>query len=130
MDKTKIETHIQQTFDFTHVREYTVEAGRPDSITREKLEVIRKYPVNRISVNPQTMNQKTLDLIGRKHTVEETKEIFQMARELGFSNINMDLIIGLPGEGKEEVAHTLAEIEKLHPDSLTEIGRASCRERV
>lgn len=112
-------SHIQQTFDFTHVREYTVEAGRPDSITREKLEVIRNYPVNRISVNPQTMNQKTLDLIGRKHTVEETKEIFQMARELGFSNINMDLIIGLPGEGKEEVAHTLAEIEKLHPDSLT-----------
>ena len=112
-------SHIQKTFDFTHVREYTVEAGRPDSITREKLEVIRNYPVNRISVNPQTMNQKTLDLIGRKHTVEETKEIFQMARELGFSNINMDLIIGLPGEGKEEVAHTLAEIEKLHPDSLT-----------
>lgn len=111
--------HIEKTFDFTWVKEYTVEAGRPDSITRAKLEVLREFPVTRISVNPQTMNQKTLDLIGRKHTVEETAEIFSMARELGFENINMDLIIGLPGEGKEEVAHTLQEIERLHPDSLT-----------
>lgn len=112
-------SHIGDTFDFTYVKEYTVEAGRPDSITREKLEVLRQFPVDRISVNPQTMNQKTLDLIGRKHTVEDTKQIFHMAREMGFSNINMDLIIGLPGEGKDEVAHTLEEIEKLHPDSLT-----------
>ncbi|NCC44667.1 MAG: coproporphyrinogen dehydrogenase HemZ, partial [Clostridia bacterium] len=101
------------------VKEYTVEAGRPDSITFEKLQVIRKFPVDRISVNPQTMNQKTLDIIGRKHTVEDTIEIFHMARNMGFSNINMDLIIGLPGEGKEEVAHTLREVEKLHPESLT-----------
>lgn len=111
--------HIQDTFDFSGVREYTVEAGRPDSITREKLEVMREFPITRISVNPQTMNQKTLDLIGRKHTVADTIEIFEMARKMGFSNINMDLIIGLPGEGKEEVAHTLEEIEKLHPESLT-----------
>lgn len=111
--------HIQNTFDFTYVKEYTVEAGRPDSITREKLEAIREFPVDRISVNPQTMNQKTLDIIGRKHTVEDVREIFAMAREMGFSNINMDLIIGLPGEGKEEVMHTLDEIEKMHPDSLT-----------
>lgn len=112
-------SHIRDTFDFAHVKEYTVEAGRPDSITREKLEVLRQFPVDRISVNPQTMNQKTLDLIGRKHTVEDTRRIFRMAREMGFSNINMDLIIGLPGEGKDEVAHTLEEIESLHPDSLT-----------
>lgn len=112
-------SHIQDTFDFSGVKEYTVEAGRPDSITREKLEVLRQFPVDRISVNPQTMNQKTLDLIGRKHTVEETEQIFYMAREMGFPNINMDLIIGLPGEGKTEVAHTLERIEKLHPDSLT-----------
>ena len=112
-------SHIQNTFDFTHVKEYTVEAGRPDSITREKLEVIRQFPVDRISVNPQTMNQNTLDIIGRKHTVEETAAIFQMARELGFDNINMDLIIGLPGEGKDEVAHTLECVKALHPDSLT-----------
>ena len=112
-------SHIQNTFDFSHIKEYTVEAGRPDSITREKLQVIRQFPVDRISVNPQTMNQKTLDVIGRKHTVEETVEIFQMARELGFTNINMDLIIGLPGEGKEEVAYTLEQVKALHPDSLT-----------
>lgn len=112
-------SHIRDTFDFTYVKEYTVEAGRPDSITREKLEVLRQFPVDRISVNPQTMNQKTLDLIGRKHTVEDTERIFLMAREMGFSNINMDLIIGLPGEGKAEVIHTLEKIERLHPDSLT-----------
>ena len=80
---------------------------------------MKEFPVTRISVNPQTMNQKTLDVIGRKHTVEDTVNIFHMARELEFDNINMDLIIGLPGEGKEEVAHTLQEVEKLHPDSLT-----------
>lgn len=112
-------SHIQTTFDFTWVKEYTVEAGRPDSITREKLQVMKEFPVTRISVNPQTMNQKTLDVIGRKHTVEDTVNIFHMARELGFDNINMDLIIGLPGEGKEEVAHTLQKVENLHPDSLT-----------
>lgn len=111
--------HIRDTFDFSQMKEYTVEAGRPDSITLEKLQVIREFPVTRISVNPQTMNQKTLDIIGRKHKVEDTVEIFQLARELGFDNINMDLIIGLPGEGKEEVEHTLREIRKLHPDSLT-----------
>ena len=99
--------------------EYTVEAGRPDSITRQKLEVIRKHPVTRISVNPQTMNQKTLDLIGRRHTVEDTVRAFDMARELGFDNINMDLIVGLPGEGLEEVEYTMQRIEALNPDDVT-----------
>ena len=91
---------IRENFDLEHVLEFTVEAGRPDSITREKLEVIRKYPVTRISVNPQTMQQKTLDLVGRKHTVEDVEQIFHLARELGFDNINMDLIAGLPGESR------------------------------
>ena len=95
------------------------EAGRPDSITKEKLQMIRKYPVTRISVNPQTMNQETLDIIGRRHTVEETKKAFALARECGFDNINMDLIVGLPGEDKEKVAHTLDEVRALAPDSLT-----------
>ncbi len=112
-------TVIRENFDLEHVAEFTVEAGRPDTITWEKLEVLREFPVSRISVNPQTMNQKTLDLIGRQHTVEETIRIFRMAREMGFDNINMDLIIGLPGEGEAEVRHTLEEIEKLDPDSLT-----------
>ena len=112
-------TKIQSCFDTEHLQEFTVEAGRPDSITREKLEVIKKHPVTRISINPQTMNQKTLEIIGRRHTVEETKAAFLLARELGFDNINMDLIVGLPGEGKDEVEYTLQEIKKLDPDSVT-----------
>ena len=99
--------------------EYTVEAGRPDSITKEKLEVICSHPVTRISVNPQTMQQKTLDLVGRKHTVQAVKDIFHLARELGFDNINMDLIAELPGENAEDMRDTLRQIEELSPDSLT-----------
>lgn len=99
--------------------EYTVEAGRPDSITKEKLEVICRHSVTRISVNPQTMQQKTLDLVGRKHTVQAVKDIFYLARELGFDNINMDLIAGLPGENAEDMRDTLRQIEELSPDSLT-----------
>ena len=71
---------IRENFDLEHVLEFTVEAGRPDSITRKKLEVIRKYPVTRISVNPQTMQQKTLDLVGRKHTVEDVEQIFHLEK--------------------------------------------------
>ncbi|MBP3701887.1 MAG: coproporphyrinogen dehydrogenase HemZ, partial [Lachnospiraceae bacterium] len=85
-------TCVEEHFDFSHLQEYTVEAGRPDSITREKLEVLKKHNVGRISINPQTMKQETLDLIGRHHTVEQIKKVFHMARELGFDNINMDLI--------------------------------------
>ena len=112
-------SHVEKAFDFSHLLEYTVEAGRPDSITMDKLKVIKKHPVTRISVNPQTMNQSTLDLIGRKHTVEDTKNAFYRAREAGFDNINMDLIVGLPGEDESMVAHTLEEIRKMNPDSLT-----------
>lgn len=110
---------IEQNFDFTYLQELTVEAGRPDSVTPEKLKVLKEHKVTRISVNPQTMNQKTLDLIGRKHTVEETKQAFSMAREAGHDNINMDLIVGLPGEDIEDVRHTMEELRKLDPDSIT-----------
>jgi oxygen-independent coproporphyrinogen-3 oxidase len=96
-----------------------VEAGRPDSITADKLKVLKTHGVSRISINPQSMRQKTLDVIGRKHSVEQVIEAFYMARELGHENINMDIIIGLPGENKEDVAYTLREIDKLKPDSLT-----------
>ena len=110
---------LEQLFDIGHVREFTVEAGRPDSITREKLEVLRDHGITRISINPQTMNQKTLDLIGRRHSVEMVKERFVMAREMGFDNINMDLIMGLPEENLDDVRHTLKEVKALGPDSLT-----------
>ena len=112
-------TKIEEKFDFTHVQEFTVEAGRPDSVTREKLETIKKHKVDRISVNPQTMKDETLKIIGRHHTVAQTVEAYNLARAVGFDNINMDLIIGLPGETKEDVAHTLEELAKLAPDSIT-----------
>lgn len=106
-------------FDLSNLSEWTVEAGRPDSITREKLEAMKKFPIDRISINPQTMNQKTLDLIGRHHTVEDVKEKYQTAREIGFQNINMDLILGLPGETFEDIAHTMDEIISLNPENVT-----------
>ena len=110
---------LSVSFGYDGILEFTVEAGRPDSITKEKLKALKEFPVSRISVNPQTMNQETLDLIGRRHTVADIKNAFYLARETGFDNINMDLIIGLPGEDKTMTDHTLQEIERLAPDSLT-----------
>ena len=103
----------------TNLLEFTVEAGRPDSITREKLQAIKKNKVDRISINPQTMKDDTLKLIGRAHSVEDTKRAFLMAREEGVDNINMDIIVGLPGEDLTDVKHTLEEIKKMQPESLT-----------
>ena len=110
---------IKCSFDLQHCVEFTVEAGRPDSITREKLAVLRKHGIDRISINPQTMKQETLDLIGRRHTVEQIVESFKMARELGFDNINMDLILGLPQESLEDVKHTMEQLSVLAPDNIT-----------
>lgn len=110
---------LNEEVDFKNVVEFTVEAGRPDSITREKLEILKAAGVTRISVNPQSFNQKTLDLIGRKHSVESVIETYYLARSVGFDNINMDIILGLPGEKLPEVTHTLCEIARLKPDSLT-----------
>lgn len=112
-------TYLEKTFDLSGVLEFTVEAGRADSITREKLEVLKQHKVTRISVNPQTMKDETLRLIGRRHTVEQVKEAYRMAREVGFDNINMDIILGLPGETEADVNNTIEEIRKLAPDSLT-----------
>ena len=104
---------------FKDLKEVTVEAGRPDTITPEKLQVLKEMGVTRISINPQTMIQKTLDTIGRKHSVEAVEEAFWMAREAGFDNINMDFIVGLPGEGIEEVRYSMEQVKKLRPDNLT-----------
>ncbi len=101
------------------VREMTVEAGRPDTITPEKLEVMKKWKVDRISINPQSFTQETLVAIGRHHTVEETIEKYRLAMQMGLTNINMDLIIGLPNEGVAEWEHSLAEVARLMPTSLT-----------
>lgn len=110
---------VKSTFNFENVKEFTVEAGRADSITYEKLMVLKKHNVSRISINPQTMKDETLKVIGRRHTVEQVIEAYHMAREIGFDNINMDIILGLPGELEEDVRYTVDEIKKLKPDSLT-----------
>lgn len=101
------------------IREITVEAGRPDTITPEKLEVLKKWGIDRISVNPQSYTQETLKAIGRHHTVQETIDKFWLSREHGMNNINMDLIIGLPNEGIVEFEHSLNESAKMMPESLT-----------
>ena len=110
---------IEDAFPIEELLEYTLEAGRPDSITRDKLEVIRSHGISRISINPQTMNDKTLKLIGRAHTTDDIISSYLLAREVGLDNINMDIIVGLPGEDIDDLKHTLCEIEKLKPDSLT-----------
>lgn len=110
---------LERYFDLDGVREFTIEAGRPDSITMDKLLVMKKHKVSRISINPQTMNDETLKLIGRAHTAGQTTEVMAMAREVGFDNINMDLIVGLPGENTESCKNTLRQIKDLKPESLT-----------
>ena len=101
------------------ILEYTVEAGRPDSLSGNKLALLKMHSVDRISINPQTFRQETLDLIGRKHSVESVVERFYEARALGFDNINMDLILGLPSERLSDVEESLRRIRELAPDNLT-----------
>lgn len=110
---------IHQYLPVGETFEFTVEAGRPDSISGEKLRILKEAGVTRISINPQTMKQHTLDLLGRKHTVEQVKEVFLAAREAGFDNINMDLIVGLPEEDEVDFMNTLNQLEALNPDSIT-----------
>jgi len=105
--------------NYDSVREITVEAGRPDTITKEKLQLLKNFNIDRISINPQTFNQETLDLIGRHHSVESTIHAFQSAKEIGIKNVNMDLIVGLPDENETSLMVSLEEIAKLQPESLT-----------
>lgn len=122
IDAKDLETilyHINDKFNFSNTKEFCVEAGRPDTITAEKLKILKKYNVSRISINPQTMNNQTLKLIGRSHTVEEFLDCYHLALNEGFENINIDLILGLLGEEKNDVIHTFEEISKLNPKSVT-----------
>ncbi|MBR5500756.1 MAG: radical SAM protein, partial [Clostridia bacterium] len=102
-----------------HLREFSLEAGRPDSITPRKMEIAKISGVTRMSVNPQTMQDETLKLIGRHHTAAQIVEAFQMAREAGMENINMDVIARLPGEKLEHFTRTLSAIRELKPDGIT-----------
>ena len=106
-------------FDRSHVREFTVEAGRPDTITREKLEVIKSAGADRISVNPQTMRDDVLDAIGRRHTSAQTEQAYLLAREVGFRCINMDLIAGLPTDDAEGFRYSLDRVRELAPENIT-----------
>ncbi|MBR3928679.1 MAG: coproporphyrinogen dehydrogenase HemZ [Clostridia bacterium] len=104
---------------FPDAVEWTVEAGRPDTIDKDKLLVIRNNHVDRISVNPQTFKDETLKIIGRRHTSEETLRAFHLAREIGFDHINMDLIAALPGEDFKDFERTLSIVTDLNPESVT-----------
>lgn len=110
---------VDSNFNLKLIKEITIEAGRPDTIDREKLSVMKKYGVNRLSINPQTMNNETLKIIGRNHRVEDIDSAFKMARTEGFDNINTDLIAGLPGEDIAMMANTLEKIQQLSPESIT-----------
>ena len=110
---------VNESFDMTGVRELTVEAGRPDTITAEKLAVLKKNGVGRISINTQTMDDEVLAAIGRKHTAEDVKNAFTLAKTFGFDSINMDLISGLPGDNMEKFRKTIAEVIAMNPDNIT-----------
>ncbi|MBR3144799.1 MAG: coproporphyrinogen dehydrogenase HemZ [Clostridia bacterium] len=112
-------TTIEENFDLDNLLEFTVEAGRPDTIDIEKLKVIKKHRVNRISINPQTLSDKVLKNIGRRHTAKQFTDAFLLAREVGFDNINCDLIAGLPGDDIESFSITLSKICRLSPESVT-----------
>lgn len=110
---------LYDSCDLSKMKEFTVEAGRPDTITEEKLKVLKKYNVDRISINPQSMNDSTLKIIGRAHSADDIREAMKMARHCGFDNINMDVIAGLPGEDMEMFKYTLSEVEKLESEDTT-----------
>lgn len=112
-------TAIENNFDMNSCREFTVEAGRPDTITEEKLRVIKNSSVDRISINPQTFNNSVLETVGRRHTAEDTINIFNLARKIGFDNINMDLIAGLPTDTVDGFKYSLDTAMFLNPENIT-----------
>lgn len=110
---------VQKNFDISKIPEYTVEAGRSDTIDEKKLEIIRDFGATRISVNPQTMNDSVLEAIGRRHTAADVVKAFKAARRLGFDNINMDVIAGLPTDTPVSFERTMETLCGLDPESIT-----------
>lgn len=110
---------VNGCFDLSRCREFTVEAGRPDTVTEEKLAVLREQGTTRISINPQTLSDEVLRAIGRSHTTEQTLQAYSLARKCGFDNINMDLIVGLPKDSPEGFQKTLDGVTALDPESIT-----------
>jgi len=119
LDAAQLDELLSKLPNIPNLKEFTVEAGRPDTITREKLEILKRYGVTRISINPQTMNDETLAAVGRKHTSGEIRSAVALARECGFGNINMDIIAGLPGETFEMFERTIDEVLALSPENIT-----------
>ncbi|WP_407383301.1 coproporphyrinogen dehydrogenase HemZ [Ruminococcus sp.] len=112
-------SEIEREFDLSRCAEFTVEAGRPDTVTREKLLALRRHPVTRISINPQTFNDSVLEHIGRRHDSQQTLDAYRLARTLGFDNINMDLIAGLTTDTPASFENTINIIRALDPESVT-----------
>ena len=112
-------TALEAAFDLSHVREITVEAGRPDTITLEKLEVLRRHRVSRVSVNPQTMDDHVLEAIGRRHTAQDIHDALALVRKVGGFQVNMDLIAGLPADTVEGFCRTIDDVIKLAPENIT-----------
>lgn len=110
---------VAQAFPADQVREYTVEAGRADTITRKKLEVIRQSAANRISINPQSFDDGVLARIGRKHSAQDVVDCYEMATQMGFDGINMDFIAGLPGDTYETFCRTIDRAVELAPSNIT-----------
>ena len=110
---------IKDSFDLSRCLEFTVEGGRPDTLDEEKLRVIHDGGATRISINPQTMADDVLAAVGRKHTAAQTVEAFRQARAVGFEDINMDLIAGLPEDTPEKFAASLSQVLALNPSNVT-----------
>jgi len=110
---------LQIAAPFANNVEYTVEAGRPDSISIEKLHLMKDYGVNRIAINPQTLCDTTLERIGRAHTSKNFYKAYEMAQQIGFNNINTDIIVGLPGESIEDIQNTMAGLKEINPPHIT-----------
>ena len=115
----RVMTAMEQHFDLSACREFTVEAGRPDTITREKLEVLKAHGVSRVSVNPQTMSDHVLEAIGRRHTAAEVLRALRCVREVGGMEVNMDLIAGLPEDSAEGFEQTLKTVLELGAENIT-----------
>ena len=115
----RVLTRCEAVLPLEHCTEYTVEAGRPDTITREKLGVLRAHNIGRISINPQTLEDHVLAAIGRKHSAGDIRQAYDLAREVGFACINMDLIAGLPRDSFEGFRRSLEGVLAMEPENVT-----------
>jgi oxygen-independent coproporphyrinogen-3 oxidase len=122
LDATDLEAlliAVSQNFDLSDVDEYTVEAGRPDTVTKQKLNLMKKYGVSRTCINPQSFNDEVLEAVQRKHTSKCTIDAYEIAKSVGFNTMNMDLIAGLPKDTRESFSHSLDVVTELGPENIT-----------